>query len=534
MANLNLKEALRRALETTKNYVDENNFSRDYNDLENRPCYEYDDYIKYDFDGNTEGKETIYQGYLVHVTEELYSITEDQLYNSLFEQMSSGEVESGDFSSIGSKEDILSMFMIIDTQEGKAYVQPELFCIIPHDNFTCTYDGVDFTFTKKGLWFSRIATDIYFKSLSVPVKKVKQLDEKFIPDTIARVSDLEQAMAGIENLPGTVDTFDVVIPAADIKAAWDQSAKSGTVTVDNLPLKANGIYTIYYNHQYASFIDDEEGKVAVCEVYQDGEGFWERLVGEYLEITVYENSEDPTKTDIHFYEAYGSVNIIGAEDYSVDLKFNVFVPVLIDQRCLPNDLVINNSLTIGDRKTDVPEDIGWLSIAMCGSLASGDWCSVALGDECESTAGCTATFGQKTKAKGTYSFAQGHSSVAEGSGSHAEGENTWAKGSYSHSEGGHTTATGKYQHVEGRYNIEDTEYKYAHIVGNGDPIERSNAYTLDWDGNAWFQGNISIDGIPTNNNDLITKQYVDNAIANVSFEIITDEDINNIIADIDN
>ena len=41
----------------------------------------------------------------------------------------------------------------------------------------------------------------------------------------------------------------------------------------------------------------------------------------------------------------------------------------------------------------------------------------------------------------------------------------------------------------------DTENKYAHIVGNGTSNEnRSNAYTLDWDGNAWFAGDITFNG----------------------------------------
>ena len=37
----------------------------------------------------------------------------------------------------------------------------------------------------------------------------------------------------------------------------------------------------------------------------------------------------------------------------------------------------------------------------------------------------------------------------------------------------------------------DTENKYAHIVGNGEnETKRSNAHTLDWDGNAWFAGSV--------------------------------------------
>jgi hypothetical protein len=39
----------------------------------------------------------------------------------------------------------------------------------------------------------------------------------------------------------------------------------------------------------------------------------------------------------------------------------------------------------------------------------------------------------------------------------------------------------------------DVQGKYAHIVGNGaDEDNRSNAHTLDWEGNAWFAGDVYI------------------------------------------
>lgn len=78
----------------------------------------------------------------------------------------------------------------------------------------------------------------------------------------------------------------------------------------------------------------------------------------------------------------------------------------------------------------------------------------------------------------------------------ANGGYSKAKGLFSHAEGYHTIANGESQHTEGKYNIEDTENKYAHIVGNGGYLDsnnirvRSNAYTLDWSGNAWFAGSV--------------------------------------------
>ena len=45
--------------------------------------------------------------------------------------------------------------------------------------------------------------------------------------------------------------------------------------------------------------------------------------------------------------------------------------------------------------------------------------------------------------------------------------------------------------------------------------------TEDKNGNAWFQGNVSIDGTPTNDNDLITKKYVDNKLSGLTIIKIT-------------
>ena len=49
-----------------------------------------------------------------------------------------------------------------------------------------------------------------------------------------------------------------------------------------------------------------------------------------------------------------------------------------------------------------------------------------------------------------------------------------------------------YQMVHGKDNISDSNSTYAHIVGNGtSDSARSNAYTLDWQGNGTFAGTVS-------------------------------------------
>lgn len=103
--------------------------------------------------------------------------------------------------------------------------------------------------------------------------------------------------------------------------------------------------------------------------------------------------------------------------------------------------------------------------------------------------------GNKTYAYGAYSHAEGYNTVTQGMSSHAEGFNTSANMMFSHSEGSGTIAASACQHVQGRFNVEDSQGTYAHIIGNGTSSARSNALTVDWDGNTWCQGNVESSGI---------------------------------------
>ena len=129
-------------------------------------------------------------------------------------------------------------------------------------------------------------------------------------------------------------------------------------------------------------------------------------------------------------------------------------------------------------------------------------------------------------ASGMEAHAEGEGSKASGRVSHAENHYTEAKGYGAHAEGSWTIASGSMQHVQGRYNIEDTNDKYAHIVGNGqnnastnwEPA-RSNAHTIDWQGNAKFAGDVYVQGTGTEDlqdaKKLATEEYVTNAISQI-------------------
>lgn len=109
---------------------------------------------------------------------------------------------------------------------------------------------------------------------------------------------------------------------------------------------------------------------------------------------------------------------------------------------------------------------------------------------------CAHAEGERTWAYGDYSHAEGRQNEASGPYSHVEGQANVASGYHSHAEGYRTIAAGRVQHVQGEWNIEDTASKYVHIVGNGTLVNstRSNAHTLDWDGNATFAGSVTGSG----------------------------------------
>ena len=100
--------------------------------------------------------------------------------------------------------------------------------------------------------------------------------------------------------------------------------------------------------------------------------------------------------------------------------------------------------------------------------------------------------GYNVAASGDYSHAEGKSSSASGENSHAEGYHSMANGLRSHAQNFETIASGLNQTALGRYNIEDNDDTYSVIIGNGtDDDHRSNAATVDWQGNLWAAGSVT-------------------------------------------
>ena len=145
---------------------------------------------------------------------------------------------------------------------------------------------------------------------------------------------------------------------------------------------------------------------------------------------------------------------------------------------------------------------GLFSYAMGANVEASGVCSFAEGVGTKARKGYSHAEGYATQAE-QYAHAEGESTVAAtwghpegnhtsaGVSAHAEGTNAKAHGQASHAQNYYTLASSNYQTAIGKYNEEDTADKYALIVGNGTNNNRSNAATVDWQGNVKTAGSVT-------------------------------------------
>lgn len=257
------------------------------------------------------------------------------------------------------------------------------------------------------------------------------------------------------NLPHTISSKVLVtVPASDIKL-------EDMITVNNVSINKDRRYYIEFlgiKKLCSLLVSEEMGNAITCSI----DNYFIRL---------FNNTEAPALF----------INKINIDDTTTDTFTDLIIYEeeikCLDNKYLDTDLVLQNSISSG----------------RIGKVGMG-----------------SSAIGTQVEASGNGSHAEGGGTTASGVNSHAEGDNTTASGDFSHAEGYGSKASSQFQHVQGKYNIEDKARKYAHIVGNGaGDAKRSNAHTLDWQGNAWYSGKLSQEGTPTEDKDLVTKKYVD-------------------------
>lgn len=156
---------------------------------------------------------------------------------------------------------------------------------------------------------------------------------------------------------------------------------------------------------------------------------------------------------------------------------------------LKNGIAEGSLRTVGSREESGSYRLGEYAFAEGADPKASGAASHAEGYRTVASGQTSHAEGNETEASSPNSHAEGNNTTASGNSSHAEGYSTTASGEYSHAEGRTTIAQGNNQHVQGKYNIADTTS--AHIMGNGSgSSNRSNAHTLDWNGNAWFAGDV--------------------------------------------
>ena len=169
------------------------------------------------------------------------------------------------------------------------------------------------------------------------------------------------------------------------------------------------------------------------------------------------------------------------------------VQQLIPSHSNPNVASGDFSMAVGQRTTAS----GLGAVAMGSATTASGNGSFAMGVQ----SGSTGQYVQ-TVASGNQSVAMGIGVTASGNSSQAFGQRTVANAVMSSAFGNYTISTGRACFVTGQYNVEDTNAvdtshgsgarKYIAIIGNGTADNaRSNALTVDWDGNLVVSGSMS-------------------------------------------
>ena len=372
-------------------------------------------------------------------------------------------------------------------------------------------------FTETGIYFpsngcvTKLASRQPIESTTTTIKKI---DEEFMPDSI------------IEAINSITNKMDTTNPVGT--GSFSMNRKDGTTIGTKSHAEGNST-TASGDFSHA------EGSITIASKESShAEGSETVASGKYSHAEGFRTTSSGTSSHSEGYSSKVVPDTIKPNTSNADIitKWNTNSFALANGPYSHVEGLDNLSLGSGSHAE------GTRTIASAESshaegkhtTASGDF-SHAEGDNTTASGCYSHAEGNLTTASGSASHAEGNYTTASGSDSHAEGFQTTASGDYgSHAEGRETTASGycshaegfdtkassDYQHVQGKYNIEDSAGNYANIVGNGTAdTARSNAHTLDWSGNAWYAGKVSIGTTsnvpaPTDVNDLVTKQYVDN------------------------
>lgn len=296
---------------------------------------------------------------------------------------------------------------------------------------------------------------------------------------------------------------------------WEQKDNNQLDHIKNKPFYVDCKYTTCLEETIVSstsylYISQSSGTVdhyrltfdndiyySILVPYRDSEDDYDEYRFEVYpaDIKISINGETPPYLYIDIPEELSGIQHSIKLEYSTNVKKikkipNYFLPFFIREDG-ENSIVLNSPY----------------NQAFDNSVAEGEYTyatnnSHTEGSQTYANGYCSHAEGNNTGAHGNSSHAEGAHTIASANYTHAEGYQTYARGRGSHAEGFKTEAGSDYQHVQGRNNLIDNNNVYAHIVGNGSLFfDRSNAHTLDWEGNAWYAGDVYVGSTSGTNKD---------------------------------
>ena len=293
-------------------------------------------------------------------------------------------------------------------------------------------------------------------------------------------------------------------------------SNGGGLSVSGSPITSSGIITISHSDTSSQASISNSGRTYIQSVTLDTYGHVTKLTSATETVTDTKVTQTPTMTNNDYEILFSGTadNALRTEGVRKSSSFT-YNPTM--HSILVGSLKSNTTLGLHSSAFGYSNEAsGTYSHAEgCQTTASGLYShaegekTVASGDNAHAEGGTLTTAsgafshaeGLGTTASGSDSHAEGGGTTASGQDSHAEGSETIASGTSSHAEGSCTTANHRSQHVFGEYNILDsstgdsgTKGNYIEIVGNGTSSTRANARTLDWSGNEWLAGNLTLGG----------------------------------------
>ena len=209
-------------------------------------------------------------------------------------------------------------------------------------------------------------------------------------------------------------------------------------------------------------------------------------VGDVCSVMFLDIVNDTGRVD-RVYQDFGTISAINTSTNTI--TFDVAAPTSSDPTMFVGFMCVLKKPNIGTQMTGIG--------AFCGGLNGINLADFGFnyGTGCLNVGKCSFVGGLWAKALNRGTFSWGNYPEASGPHSFAANNHTKARAANTCSLGDHTTADSTNQLVQGRYNIKDIKNIFAHIVGNGtDEEHRSNAYTLDWDGNGTYAGEVFLNG----------------------------------------